>query len=103
MPICSQNRPGLTACPTAELNKPVDTRKEGSQFLRMALDDADIGARQAVFGQQRDGFKQRCAQVVVEVVRRKLLLSLTAQTRANVVGELCVCHSGYRSTQRNPA
>src|ERR1700722_3158459 len=54
----------------------------------MTREQARIGARQTVFGQQRDHFEQRRPQIVIEVLRRQGLPSGSQESSQNIRGEL---------------
>ncbi len=94
-------------------------RREPRYLGRMTLQQALVGSRQPVLGQQCDRLEQHRAERIVEILRRKLLLSGLAEPGANVLRELVqavddrgseyghdalLCErAGELSTQRKPA
>ena len=60
------------------------------QVVRVRLDDAGVGARQAVFRQEGDGFEERRTDVVVEIAAGQRLLLGLGQAGPHVARELGV-------------
>ena len=65
-------------------------RQAIQQVVRVRLDHAGVGARQAVFRQERDGFEERRADVVVEILAGQRLLLGLREAGPHVARELRV-------------
>ena len=78
--------PGLLADAAAEFDDCERGGKLGGDRPGVHTQQPLIGAREAVFGQVRDGFEQRAAQIVVKIFGMQLFLRL-GEARAHVARE----------------
>ena len=92
-----QNPARLFPTAAAEFGNLHRRRQASHNFRGMLLEQARVGAGQAVFGQDADGFKERGAEFVVQIFRGQFALAVLRQAGAHVGGKL---HGVPRGLQR---
>ena len=94
LPHMLQDGAGLGARAAAEFRDHQIGGQEIDEILRVRVDHAGVRARQAVFGQKRDGFEEGRTDVVVEIAAGQRLLLGLGQAGPHVARELCVQRLG---------